>query len=534
MNEILVLVMQNGHYQIIETDIGVYLSVYPPLNGGSMVEEDVIFQDIAERGITILNRGIISKAVIESSGQPVQIANSLSLQIVPDIHIMVRRDRLEAMVSVTTPPNSLGVTMLQLLDKLKSANVVYGIDEKALEWLMKARSSVNICCARAQLPRDGDPAFFKYHIDIESQGRPVEMADGSVDFKNINNFITVEEGQLLMEKVPPTLGILGIDVLGLPIPAKPGKDIRMVVGKNTMIVDNSLLVATIHGQIHIARNRINVLPTIEIAADVDYSTGNIDFVGNVIVHGSVQSGFSIKAGGNVEIRGTICGGMVEANNIIIRMGIQGMNRSVIKARERVVTKFIENATVYADQDVVVNDVILHSSVFAGSRVIADSQRGLVIGGRISAGEGIRISTVGNQAHINTLLEISANPFLKDELRDLQDENKKINLLSEDLKCSLAYIRKQGVENLTTKKRERYDKMEAEYNALPERVEEILQRITDIESILSSLKPGKISVSNVIYPGVKVSLGSLTRVINDSLKYLSLYAHEGEIKFSSFQ
>ena len=462
------------------------------------------------------------------------MSESILPPVVPDVRVMVRRDRLEVMVDITTPLGAKGVTKSQLREHLKAAGVVYGIDDHAIEWLVKARSGMNIVCARASLPHDGDHAFEKYHVDLESQGRPVELEDGSVDFKNINNFISVTAGQLLVEKIPPTLGIPGKDVLGLPIKAKPGKDIRMPIGKNVTIVDDCRLVANIDGQLDIVRRRINVTPTIEVAGDVDYSTGNIDFVGNVIVRGSVQAGFSVKAAGNVEIRGTICGGTVEANNIIVRMGIQGMNRSVIKSRDRLVAKFIENATVYADQEVVVSDVVMNSSIFAGVRVLVEGQRGIVIGGRISAGECIRARTVGNQSHVATDLEVAADPFLKDELQTLYSENKQIDILAEELKLSMAYMRNQGLDNLNIDKGMRYEKMEGEYTSLLERGEEIRQRRMDIEALIYSLKPGKIYVLGTLYPGVKVSIGPLIKVINDPLQYLSLYADEGSINFSSFR
>lgn len=532
MSESIIPATQNGQYQITESEEGVYLCVYAPSKGGSLIEEGAIIQELIDRKIVTFEMDIISTTIREASGQEIMIAGPPP--VMPDIRVMVRRDRLEVMVDITTPPHAQRVTKLQLRDKLQAAGVVYGIDDHAIDWLVKARSGLNVICARASLPHDGACAFQKYHVDIESQGRPVELEDGSVDFKNINSFLSVTAGQLLVEKIPPTPGTPGRDVLGLPIRPKPGRDIRMSAGKNVTLVDGCRLVANIDGQLHIHRRRIDVIPTIEVAGDVDYSTGNIDFVGNVVVRGSVQCGFSVKAGGNVEIRGTICGGMVEANNIIVHMGIQGMNRSVIKSRDRLVAKFIENATVYADHEVVVSDVVMNSFIFAGARVIVEGKRGIVIGGRIAAGESIRVRTVGNQSHIVTDLEVGADPFLKDELQNLRNENKQVDAALEELSLSLAYISNQGLENLNTEKRERYDKMEADYNTLLERGEEIRQRRIDIEALIYSLKPGKIHVVGVLYPGVKVSIGPLVKIINDSLQYLSLYAHEGEIKFSSFR
>jgi uncharacterized protein (DUF342 family) len=211
-----------------------------------------------------------------------------------------------------------------------------------------------------------------------------------------------------------------------------------------------------------------------------------------------------------------------------------MSRGVIKARERLVVGFIENATVYADEDVIVSDFIMNSNVFAGSRVIIEGRRGLIRGGRISAGQVIRAATVGNKSGVTTELEVSINPFLKDELLKLRSEIQKDETLYEELDRSISFIRKQGVERLVAVKRERYKKNEAEFQALPERIEENRQRITSIENLLRLLKSGRIRVSDFIYPGTKVSIGSSTKTLKDALKYVSFYAHEGEIKFSSLR
>ncbi len=450
------------------------------------------------------------------------------------ISVRVRRDRTEASIEVATPPGgSPDVTIDQLKDGLKTAGVVYGIDEEILDILARVRVIDDVCCARSLPPRAGEDAYLKYHFDIESQGRPALLADGRVDFKNLNNFINVKAGQVLVEKVPATPGVPGTDVLGMPIPAKSGKDLPLPAGKGVNVVDKGLMVAAIDGQLHIAHDRVNVLPTIVIEGDVDYSTGNIDFLGSVIIKGSVQPGFSVKAGGNVEVRGNISGGMVEAANVTVRTGIQGMGRSVIRVRERLVARFIENATVYADQEIVVSDVIFHSMAFAGRRIVVEGRNGLALGGRLAAGEEIRVRTAGNQSEVATDLEVAVDPFLKEELFKVRAELIKSAAKAEDLKRALAYMEAQGVDRLPAARRERYDKMAAEYKALPEYIDDLRLRVEDIESLLYSLKPGRIHVADVLHRGVKVSIGPLSRVLADPLKYLTLYVHEDTIKFTSF-
>lgn len=449
----------------------------------------------------------------------------------PAIRVLIRRDSMEAMIDASSLPAA--VTLDELRAGLNAAGVVYGIDMAVLEVLTRVRLSDYMSCARGRPPRNGEDAQLKYYVDTDRQGLPALQEDGRVDFKNLNNFVNVDIGEILVEKAPPTPGVSGTDVLGRPVPPKAGRDMPLPLGKNVSVVDNSLLVAAIDGQLFIADNKVNVLQVVVIDGDVDYSTGNIDFLGSVVVTGSVQPGFSVKAGGNVEIRGNISGGTVEAVNITVHTGIQGMGRSVIKANTRLVAKFIESATVYAGHEIVVSDVMLHSRAFAGRRIIVDGRNGLVIGGRLVAGEEIRVRTAGNQAQVPTELDVSIDPRLKDELVKVRAELKETSARADELNRSLAYLEAQGGDGLPAVKRERYRAMAEEYAPLPDRVEELRLRAADLESLLYSLKPGRINVAGTLHKGVRVTIGPLLRIIDAPLQHLTLFAHEDTIKFTTY-
>jgi uncharacterized protein (DUF342 family) len=49
-----------------------------------------------------------------------------------------------------------------------------------------------------------------------------------------------------------------------------------------------------------------------------------------------------------------------------------------------------------------------------------------------------------------------------------------------------------------------------------------------------MRAGRIKVSDIIYPGVKVVVGTLVKPIRDTLKFVSLYAEDGEIKIGGFK
>lgn len=66
------------------------------------------------------------------------------------------------------------------------------------------------------------------------------------------------------------------------------------------------------------------------------------------------------------------------------------------------------------------------------------------------------------------------------------------------------------------------------------MESMRQRITNIEMVLSSLKPGRIKASGTIYPGTKMAIGSAVKTLKDTLQFVSLYVQAGEITFGSLR
>ena len=133
---------------------------------------------------------------------------------------------------------------------------------------------------------------------------------GAATFKRLN--------QLL--QAPARAGIPGIDVMGEELPAPPPVNIEVMTdprvyaeeqdgkmgfyaetgGGVTQLIEKQVGQNRRHRRI-----RIGISPISSIDGDVDYSTDNIDFNGDVIIRDSVQSLFSVKATGTVNIGGDV-------------------------------------------------------------------------------------------------------------------------------------------------------------------------------------------------------------------------------------
>ena len=520
-------------FEIVLEDDGYYLTVQPTAEGRDPVKEPEVLQALREKNVKDINTSTVLRTIKEASGTRVKIAPSPEKEVDPHISILVSRDRMEASLQIDIPKNCRKVSLDEVFAKIAQSGVTVGVDNAQVEQAFN-RPGVRFTIAKGQPPVDGQNARIYYHVDIDNKGRPAENEDGSVDFKNLNLFTTVAEGQTIAEKIPPTLGTQGIDVLGQPAFAKAGKDITLPIGKNVSVTTENVITASMAGQVVVSNNKINVVPVIEIKNDVDLSTGNIEFVGSVIVRGTVQNGFTVKAAGDVEIMGTVSGGTVEGKNVTIRMGVQGMFNGHIKAQENVSAKFIENATVFAGGDVIVTDVILHSQVSAGRRVVVDGRRGQITGGRIMAGEEIRAKVVGTHRTPNTDLEVGANPMLREEYLALRKEMKKIEFTYDQTLKGLNILRAMDQRTLPDDKKEMLLKLTKAQFQLAGQVETMRNRLLEIELAFEEMKHGKIKVSDTIHPGTKIVIGSLVKPIRETAQFVTYFAEDGEIKMTSYK
>ena len=147
--------------------------------------------------------------------------------------------------------------------------------------------------------------FFAPLWDKQSQsaGRKfVEDEHGRVDYFNLNLVQSVEKGGVICQAVPPKEGVPGRTVLNQEIPCKTGKTAALPKGRNTEASeDGTKLLAMKSGRVEFSGRGFMVKSVLEINGNVDFSSGNINFVGDVHIHGDVSSGFSIRTIGDVTI-----------------------------------------------------------------------------------------------------------------------------------------------------------------------------------------------------------------------------------------
>ena len=514
-------------------DEGVFLTVNPTPAGSQPVSVGQVLDALHSQQVLEYNRLSVEEAVRNPNGSPVKIAEAPQKKRDAEISVIVSRDRMEAFLQIDTSGDAAKPSPELVAKRVEQAGVLYGVLAEAVAGALR-QSNQRVLCAKGKAPENGVEAQVKYLVDLSQRGKPAELHGGGVDFKDLGLYINIEKGQVLAEKIPATPGVAGMDVCGNPIPAKPGKDIVLHPGANIHVVDDVKLVAAASGNLVVAGGKLSISPVLQIKGDVDLSTGNIHFAGDVMIKGSVSEGFSVKAGGNVDIAGMVSGGSVEGANVTVRQGIIGLNKAVITAMDTVSAKFVENAKIVADQDILVQDVVLHSQLSAGKKVRVEGRRGQIVGGVVSAGDEIVAKSAGNASTMPTELQAGVNPKLREEYLNLRKELKAMEASLDQIQKGLFTLRSMDQNQLPPEKKELLLKItRAQFTTLGQ-VETMRKRLAELETAYEELKSGQVKISDTVYPGVKITIGSLIKPIQEELRFVTFYADAGEIKFRPFR
>ncbi|WP_438350162.1 DUF342 domain-containing protein [Paenibacillus sp. FA6] len=451
--------------------------------------------------------------------------------------VSISDDKTVAYLQFSKEDDKFKCTIEELEQFIQHQRVKYGIDRNILQQIADHPERFYIArtpVAYGQKPIDGVDGQIEVLLKVSDDKnlKDSETSQEKVDHKEVNNLNNVRKGQIIAKRTAPEPGENGTSVTGEVIAFKPGKDVKFKAGKNVIVNgEQTALYAALDGMITITeKKKINVFPIYEVNGDVDYSIGNIDFVGSVIIRGNVLSGFRVKAAGDIRVIGGVEGAELDAEGSIdISSGIIGYNKGYVKAGHNVKSSFIQEGHVTAGEDVIVSQSIMHSNIRAGRNVICNGTKGLIVGGNIQAGEKVIARTVGNSMSTVTGIEVGVVPTLRNELADLRNQLKLQIDHSEKTEKALNLLNLLASQGQLTPDRVAMRvKLNVTQKSQINELSQTKERILEIEKSLEDTNKARVDIIRTIYGGSKIVIGRYTRFVKDTSERVSFYYTDGDI------
>lgn len=546
----------DGYPNLNTADDGLVLTVYAPEGSGKRVAFEEVQAEIEKLGLKGIKWEDVKHVVDKANGHAAVIVPPKARTGDAQIFVEISDDQMNAKVTVL-PPEAGGrpATLDRVRSTLATNGVVFGIREDLLQGLVAPMAAmadtssvhepVETLIAEGRPMVNGTDAYLEKYWEKKAEPAPkaegaVENKNERVDYRNLNTIDNVEKDAVICKLVPATLGSSGMTVTGREMVPNPGEDMVLKPGAGCKVdpVDKTQFIATETGQVVIKGDTIAVLALYEVNGDLTLKIGNVDFMGTVIIKGSVTGEYKVKAGQDVIIDGVLDGGEVQAGGKVqIKGGIIGQ-KTRVTADGNIDTKYIRNAYVESGGIISVVDTIQHSTVIASEKVVLTG-RGMLQGGTTVAGWEVLAKEIGAKSGVPTDIEVGEDPRLRDEMRRIEKESKTFMEQLDKTKKGVQFLKDLSAKlggKLPDDKKDMLNKLTRAQFTLLADLKKLQTRKTEIEQKEQQEKGkrrAKVGASGLIYPGTKITVSRVSKAISMEEKFTSFVEDNGQIKALPF-
>lgn len=523
---------KNGYFQLVSIQSGYGIRFFPPQDGGEGIQINEVIDYLSRRNIAH-DPLQLKKIIGVNTEQTLPLAPGICPAEQESYQMSISEDSMTVTVRFF-PPSETGVrmTMDEFLKDLEFKKVKYGVNKELIrEHFARGKYCTDLVVAAGKPPRHGRDAEIQYFFNMHLNAAPTLKEDGSVDFFNLNTINHCKKGELLAKIIPEDVGEPGINVAGARINPRVVKRAVLKFGKNVALSEDRLSITSeVNGCVNLVDDQVFVTDIYEVE-NVDNSTGNIDFDGSVQVNGNVCTGFSVKAKGNVIVRGVVEGATVRAGgDIVIARGMNGMNKGTLEAGGNIIAKFLENAVANA-YGYISAESILHSKVMAGSDINVNGRRGNITGGHVTAGGKICAKNLGANMGASTVVEVGVNPKVKQEYQALQDELLEIQKVikkTQPILTNFAEKRAKGAQ-FSAEQIKYIRSLIVQTEAKKKELEEKNEKWETLHAAFEGQNDASVEVMGEAFPGTVIVIKDVSMSLRSSYQHCRFKRIGGEVR-----
>ncbi len=257
--------------------------------------------------------------------------------------------------------------------------------------------------ARSTAAIDGKDGRIEWMEGLDPTAGPAGQDDSDVvDYYNQVAYVRAAKGSHVATVHEPTPGQDGCDVTGKTIKAKPGRTCDVKIDPSLSLDGNGRVIAEVDGILEYQHGVLRVSRVLEVRGSIDFSSGNIDFDGAVIVRDGVRDRFEVKATEDIIVDGLIEAATIKCGrNFTCRQGMAAKGQGQLVVDGDAVAGYLNNVTGRIKGNLTVQRELINCDLVIGGDLICD--KGTVIAGNLVVGGSIRVAALGSNAETSTSL-----------------------------------------------------------------------------------------------------------------------------------
>ena len=424
-----------------------------------------------------------------------------------------------AVLNVISPQfGGAEITEAMVINELKRAGIVHGVDEMAYKQIVKRRLySHPTIVARCTQPKMGENGYITYRYEKEHKLKPHQNEFGVADFHELDAIVPIHKRDVIADIVLPGSGFPGTDVFGREIPPQPGIPAKVNLGKNTLLTTDGLqIVAACDGHIIYGNGSFQVEEAVTIKTDLDISVGNINFFGDVHIKGNVMEGFAVNAGKNVKIDGSVFGGEVTAGGNVTIVG--GCINSKLTCDGNADIGFCENSELFVRGNLT-SKQFAFCNAFCYGAVTAKGPTGVIAGGKVTSMHDVNAGIIGSMKYTPTEVYIGDGSVLFARRREAEANLKESTRIFATAVKNLAFLKQRkfmqnGTLTESQQKQFRTETQSKLFHSM--RINELQTLIDQLDEDIKNKDTLRANVTGKIYPGSKFIVNFLTLDITEPL------------------
>lgn len=363
-------------------------------------------------------------------------------------------------------------------------------------------------------PFHGEPETY---AEAHDPTNPAQ-ASQKIDYHTRSTLPIVHRGKPIGHFFEPKDGIDGLDVTGRAIASHAPRNAPLKLDDSILREGSGRLLAGRDGLLVQHESLLRIVGCLELPGNVDFSTGNIDFPGDVVVAKGVKDCFIVRAGRDLRVRDLVESANVHAGrDATLDRGMAGHGKGVLEVGRDLHVKYLEatHATVARDAFITAEATQCHLTV--GRSLIAPNAA--FIGGRLDVMQHGEVSQLGSEGSVSSVVGLGHWSQIEKAVAHAMDLLPEAEAALDRMHTKLDQldgVHKSGAK-LSASDAEALTEMQFEWAALGSKIEAFKAAYARCLDLIEQARGFELTIHRALHPKVKLQLAHFTCEPRDTIK-----------------